>query len=74
MKKSNGCPADGIEGFRLFMTGNTEKPASTDVPIDVMRFQLNAINKKNAHLGASPAKIFTQKVDFKNRTGIMNKM
>ena len=26
MKKPQGCPADGIEGFRLFMIGQKEKP------------------------------------------------
>ena len=69
MMRSTGCPADGIEGFRLFMTGTQERPADTDVPIDVLRFQLASIHKKNAHIGASPAKVFTQKLDFtsKNR-------
>ena len=38
MMKSTGCPADGIEGFRLFMTGTPEVPPDTEVPIDVLRF------------------------------------
>tara|TARA_B110000285_G_scaffold223079_1_gene278104 strand:+ start:331 stop:453 length:123 start_codon:yes stop_codon:yes gene_type:complete len=40
MKKSIGCPADGIEGFRLFMTGKKQAPL---IPADVMK-QLNAIH------------------------------
>jgi hypothetical protein len=38
MKKSIGCPADGIEGFRLFMIGQKEKPLDSNlIPDDVMR-------------------------------------
>ena len=38
MKKSIGCPADGIEGFRLFMTGNKDKPMETNlIPDDIMK-------------------------------------
>ena len=38
MKKSQGCPADGIEGFRLFMIGQTDRPVEADaIPIEVMR-------------------------------------
>ena len=53
MKKSIGCPADGIEGFRLFMTGNKEKPMKTNlIPDDIMK-QLSVIHKKNSS-NASP--------------------
>ena len=36
MKKPKGCPADGIEGFRLFMIGQKEKPQDM-IPADVKR-------------------------------------
>lgn len=36
MKKPKGCPADGIEGFRLFMIGQKDKPVNL-IPEDVKR-------------------------------------
>ena len=36
MKKPKGCPADGIEGFRLFMIGQKEKPQDI-MPAEVKR-------------------------------------
>jgi hypothetical protein len=55
MKKTTGCPADGIEGFRLFMIGQREKPEQDEIiPYDIIR-QLAAIHKKKQ--GVSPAKL-----------------
>ena len=37
IKKPEGCPADGIEGFRMFMIGQKELPVSLDlIPLDIM--------------------------------------
>ena len=57
MKKSIGCPADGIEGFRLFMIGQKEKPEEKEtIPYDIIK-QLAAHHKKSQ--GASPSKLYT---------------
>ena len=68
MKKSTGCPADGIEGFRLFMIGQREKPMDPNLlPPDVMR-QLSVIHKKYG--SGSPSKLLTGTDVLNQRKGI----
>ena len=69
MKKSTGCPADGIEGFRLFMIGQREKPMDPNlIPPDIMR-QLSVIHKKYGSSG-SPSKLLTAPDALNQRKGI----
>jgi len=52
MQKSIGCPADGIEGFRLFMIGQKEQPMDQNlIPPDIMR-QLSVIHNKFGNKGS----------------------
>ena len=67
MKKSTGCPADGIEGFRLFMIGQREKPMDPNlIPPDIMR--QSVIHNKYGSSG-SPSKLLTGPDALNQRKG-----